>query len=165
MHAKYLEPDQAALWFAFGCCLRLGFFALLSPQEPYSRTRRCLQLPFNNLLLSSPVGACKILDPENRAFMGRLQVRMFRDKVTIAWLQWYAAGMVPCQKLWPHSPITFSERLKVCSQFFGSVHLGFTPASMRAGGATYLLESGESLGNSRFMGSWASERSMACTGS
>ena len=51
----------------------------------------------------SHVAVCTVLDPKNRAFMGRLQVRMVKDQATVDWLLWYTAGMIPCQYLWPYS--------------------------------------------------------------
>ena len=38
---------------------------------------------------------------------------------------------------------------------------GFTPASLRAGGATHLLETGVPISNIRFAGCWASEKAMS----
>ena len=60
------------------------------------------------------------------------------------------------------SPQTFSSCLPDALSFYGIEHLNLTPASLRAGGATWLLEQGASLETIRFAGCWASDKAMSC---
>jgi len=114
------------------------------------------------VIIGNFVGVCTILDPKNRAFMGRLQARMIKDVGTLEWMLWYSARMVDSQFLWPYSERRFALCLHACLKFLGLDDLSLTPASLRAGGATDMLESGVPVQNIKFAGSWASDRSLAC---
>ena len=162
MQATLFDKTSSGMWFAFAVCMRFGFYALLRPRELYSIKRRHLKLPGPKVLGSCFVAVATILDPKNRAFMGRLQVRMVRDVNTVLWLCWYCADLAPDDRLWPFSEYCFQRCLKEGCAFFGLEHVRFTPASLRAGGATHMLESGVSLSSIKFAGSWASEKAMSC---
>ena len=158
---KY-DPSRKHIWLAFAVCLRIGFFGLLRPKEWFTLQRLSVKTPSRILLSGSRVAVITVLDAKNRAFMGRLQVRMIRDPSTIAWLTWYISGLAPSDFLWPFSPQTFSSCLANALSFYGIEHLNLTPASLRAGGATWLLEQGASLETIRFAGCWASDKAMSC---
>jgi hypothetical protein len=113
-------------------------------------------------MLASPVVVATILDAKNRAFMGRLQVRSVRDERAVLWAQWLAEGKGPDDKLWSLSQPSFGRFLQVLCEHLGVTHLKITPASLRAGGATAMLEAGIPVANIRFAGCWASEKSLAC---
>jgi len=157
-----LEPHNILMWLSFSVCVRVGFYALLRPKELFELTKRCLRLPTSRVVIGNFVGVCTILDPKNRAFMGRLQARMIKDTGTLEWLLWYCAHMNESQVLWPYSDRRFSLCLYACLKFLGLDGLSLTPASLRAGGATEMLESGVPVQNIKFAGSWASDRSLAC---
>ena len=140
----------------------LGFFALLRPKELFQLTKACLKLPIGPLLGGSRVAVASILDPKNRAFMGRLQVRIIRDSACIDWLLWYASCLPPSALLWPFSEHSFRTCLTACCEFYDVAHLKLTPASLRAGGATLMLEQGYPLSTIKFAGSWASDKAMSC---
>lgn len=162
MQAMYYDTNRALVWFPFSVNLRFAFYALFRPREMFMLVRCCLKLPFRSLLGGGRVAVATILDPKNRAFMGRLQVRMVRDFAAIAWMEWYVEGMSPSAPLWPFSDHIFRVCLQTSLEHFGLEKLGITVASLRAGGATWLLEQGTPLSNIRFAGSWASERAMSC---
>lgn len=94
--------------------------------------------------------------------MGGLQARMIKDVATLEWLLWYTAHMVDVQFLWHYSNQCFALCMQTCLKFLGLGSLSLTPASLRAGGATDMLESGVPVQNIKFAGSWASDRSLAC---
>ena len=48
-----------------------------------------------------------------------------------------------------------------CLAFFGFAAGYFSMGGLRAGGATYMLESGKDLGAIKFAGCWASDRAMS----
>ena len=162
MQGLQFDTSNSYMWLVFSICLRLGFYALLRPKELLQLTKGCLKLPLGRLLNSSAVAVATIRDPKNRAFMGRLQVRMIRDPAAIEWLSWYAPCLPPSALLWPFSEHSFRTCLADCCKFFDVAHLGLTPASLRAGGATLMLEQGQPLSTIRFAGSWASDKAMAC---
>ena len=160
--AFMFEPSRRHVWLAFAICLRIGFYALLRPKEWFGLKRQHVKTPFGTLLSGRKVAVLTVTDPKNRAFMGRLQVRLIRDLATIEWLAWYVSSMAPADVLWPYSQQTFTKCFKEAMSFFSLGHLSLTPASLRAGGATWLLEQGVSLAAIRFAGGWASDKAMCC---
>ena len=115
-HATQLDRKNVLCWFSFSFCVRLGSHALLRPKELFELTKRCLRLPTSHVVSLSHVAVCTVLDPKNRAFLGRLQVRMVKDQATVDWLLWYTAGLIPCQYLWPYSRQRFASCLETCSR-------------------------------------------------
>ena len=162
LHGMSFEPHNVHMWLSFSVCVRVAFYALLRPKELFGLTKHCLRLPVSRVVIGSFVGVCTILDPKNRAFMGRLQARMIKDAGTLEWLLWYTTQMMDTQSLWPYSDRRFALCMQACLKFLGLNGLSLTPASLRAGGATEMLESGVPVQNIKFAGSWASDRSLAC---
>ena len=162
--AFWYEPSRKRIWLGFAICLRAGFFALLRPKEWFSLQRKFVKTPFGSgtLLSGARVAVITVLDAKNRAFLGRLQVRIIRDPGTISWLSWYASSMPPCDFLWPFSQQTCCACLKTALQFFDLCHLNLSPASLRAGGATWMLEQGIPVQTIKFSGCWASDKALAC---
>ena len=120
--------------------------------ELFNLTRKQLKLPGPRVLGSCFVAVATIVDPKNRAFMGRVQVRMVRDVNTVLWLLWLCRHLEPNDHIWPFSEYRFQQCLRICCSFYGVENIGFTPASMTAGGATHLLESGVAVGTIKFSG-------------
>ena len=94
--------------------------------------------------------------------MGRIQSRLIRDESTVAWLSWYLSAFPDHSLVFPFGPRVFRTCFEKVLDFLCLKSLRLTPASMRAGGATFLLESGENIPNIRFIGAWSSEKAMAC---
>ena len=95
-----------------------------------------------------------VLDPKNRAVMGRLQVRPIRAEDALAWLLWYVPHLPQEACLWPSSPATFRNMLDEALRFLSLENCRFTPGSLRAGGAIHRLETGIShkISNSKGLG-------------
>ena len=156
------EPSRKHIWLAFAVCLRIRFLGLLQPREWFKLQRSYVKTPSRILFSGSQVAVITVLAAKNRAFMGRLQVRMIRDSSTIAWLSWFVSGLAPSYSVRPYSPQTFSSCLTTALSFYGFEKSKLTPASLRAGGATWLLERWASLETIRFAGCWASDKAMSC---
>ncbi len=62
--------------------------------------------------------------------------------------------------MWPWPAVAFSRQMQRVLTALGLGGAGFAAASLRAGGATTMLERGDSLTTIRFAASWASERSV-----
>ena len=122
-------------------------------------TKRLIKLP--QVWSMGRVVVATVLDPKNRAFMGRIQVRLIRDTSAIDWLCWYLAPLLPDARVWPASRSTFESMFKRALAFFGLSQIGFTLSSLRAGRATELLELGVPIANIQFMGSWGGQRTLA----
>ena len=65
------------------------------------------------------------------------------------------------EPLWGLGAAAFSSLLRTALRGLGLGELKLTPGSLRAGGATALLEAGVAPSTIRFCGCWASERSMS----
>jgi len=159
--AVKLEPHLAAEWWSFAVCVQVLFFGLLRPKELWGLQACHVKLPGPRSFMGTNAAVLTIVSPKNKAFMGRLQVRVIRDAPCIAWLDWSLSGAYPADRVWPFSEYIFRSMLKRACTTLGLAKRGLTAASFRAGGATWLLETGVAVGQIRFMGSWASDRSLA----
>ena len=113
-HALWHDSTHASMWLRIAAAVRFAFHALHRPAELYNLVRRNLKLPAGSLLGGAHVAVAIAIDPKNRAFMGRLQVRMVRDDSAIAWLNWVTQGMLPGSHIWPMSYRCFRDCLSHC---------------------------------------------------
>jgi hypothetical protein len=162
MAALALDRPNADLWWRFSALLGFGFHGLFRPHELLTLTRADLKLPTPWLgHLANPVAVGLIKMPKNRAFGGRQQVRIVRCARTIEWLSWLARDFAPDEPLWPYTDYRFRCCFAEAGAFFGFPGGTLTPASLRAGGATAMLENNHPVSSIRFAGGWVSEKSMA----
>ena len=81
--AVELDRPRAQLWWRFASVIGCGFWGLLRPKELFGLKRRHARVPGPLSLVADDVAVLTVLDPKNRASMGRLQVRAVRDCCTI----------------------------------------------------------------------------------
>ena len=103
-----------------------------------------------------------VMDTKNRAHVGRLQVRMVREPTYHCGL----AVLVDRELSKILSVVAFLEvSLNRCLcealNFFDFGHLKLSPASLRTGGASLLVEQGVPVANIGFAGCWASEKALS----
>ena len=159
--AARLDQGRALLWLAWVTSLLAGFWGLLRPKELFGLHRSCVRLPGRFRVSNQNLAVFTVLEPKNRAFMGRVQVRLVRDPVCVRWLEWWWKDMLPEQPIWPATRRTWVGMLNIALRFIGLENVNLTPGSLRAGGATFLLEQGVAVSNIRFAGGWASDHSLA----
>jgi hypothetical protein len=159
--ALVLDPARSPLWLAFASLLRLGFFGLFRPKELFNLRGENLMVPRPGTHARLQCVVASISDPKNRAVMGRVQVRLVRDPVAVQWAAWYAAGVPDEGLLWPFGPAAFARALRDSLRFLGLENFGWTAGSLRAGGATALLEAGTAVSNIRFAGGWSNDRTLS----
>ena len=162
MMALMYDQSRSAAWFSFVVTIRMGFYALMRPIEFLSILKSHIKLPSPWTPSGARTAVCKIIDPKNRAFMGRVQVRMIKDEGTIAWLAWFSFCLPEQSRVCMSCRKTMVGMFEQALNFFGIKHLGFTLASLRAGRATELLEIETPLANIQFAGSWTSQKALAC---
>ena len=138
-----------------------GGFYLLRPKEMFGLRRRHARVPGPLSLVSDDVAVLTVLDPKNRAAMGRLQVRAVRDSCSICWLQWLVQDLAPDDLLWGAGANTFSRLLASALSALRLENLRITAASLRAGGATHLLTINVPITTIKFYGGWSNDRTMA----
>ena len=94
--------------------------------------------------------------------MGRHQFAIIRNVDAVNWLSWCTSCCKePNSFLWPSTPQKFRKMFKqLCSELKIS-HCQFTPASLRAGGATWEIDRDScNIAQLRFEGRWANLRSL-----
>ena len=143
----------AHLWFRMSTLLRLGFHGLLRPGE-------LLQLSGRSLLVTDGVLVVALKAPKNAKAFGANQFVVVRDAGTVAWAQLLRSFAPGHAKLWPGSPSFFRKCFCLLMHSLGAGGLNFTPASLRAGGATSRFLAGDEVPRIKFAGRWASERSL-----
>ncbi len=161
LSAGALDRKRALAWMSFTAVIGAGFWGLMRPAEIWNAKRKHIRTPSEESLLLENIAIITIENAKNRAFMGRLQVRSVRDTASVQWLAWLTSDLDSEDKIWAFTPLLFRRLLAESLQFLGAAGLGITSASLRAGGATTLLERGVPLSTIRFCGSWSSERVMA----
>ena len=150
---------QRSLWFAFATILELAFYGLLRPGEALGIECRDVSLP-NSLSLGQPHLTLTLRDPKNRRQLGRLQHAVVKHPHACNWASWVIGSSSQTCKLWPSSQYHFRRRFKEVCRALRVHNWHLTPASLRAGGATFLFQQGCSVDRLRFQGRWTSLASL-----
>ncbi len=90
-------------------------------------------------------------------------MRIVKCARSIDWLTltWLILDFAPGEPVWPYSDYRFRRCCAKAGAFFGFPGGTLTPAALRTGGASHLLESGCPVSSIRFAGGLVSEESMA----
>lgn len=144
----------------FAALVGLCFFGLLRPGELFNLTKEDVDLP-NQLTFGAPCVTVRIRKPKNHRQLGHSQFSVVRQPDTCNWVTWLIhhtnkAG----DKLWPDSAAAFRRVFKdQCNRLLGKGHL-FSPASLRAGGATFLFDMNVDVNRLRLLGRWTHVQSL-----
>ena len=147
-------------WLLFACLLEVGFFALLRPGELLN-LKACDVGTLNSLSLGLPRCTLHISCPKNRRSMGPEQFVVLTHRCACMWLTYFAGLCRPHECLWLASAQEFRSRFHSVCRCLGLLHCRLTPASLRAGGASYFYLSGMPISSLKFMGRWTSEATLA----
>ena len=97
------ERRSELAWTA-AVLVRVGFWGLMRPSE-------CLNLLAGDFCFPAPGAGdplvVAIVNPKNRAHMGRAQFGLISDKGTVTWARWLVSGLPPNVKLWGPRPLSF----------------------------------------------------------
>ena len=146
-------------WLRFAVALELGFFGLLRPGEILQLRACSISLP--DSWIFAPVGVVvRIEAPKNRRHMSRHQFVLVEHAPCCHALQSILPHLRPQDQLWPWGPRRFRAMFRQVSQTLGVEAQGFSPASLRAGGASHLHVMGMEISRLKFRGRWASERTL-----
>jgi hypothetical protein len=159
--ARSAQGTSGYKWMAASVLLEVGFFSLLRPGEMFALTRQLVSLPGQLLGNAAAFAVVGIIGPKNKKQLGKYQFSVCRSANATAWLTWFCDGLLPCERLWPGTAKDFRKRFKLLLKYLGLEDLNFSPASLRAGGATYLFMHGVDPSRLKFYGRWASERTLA----
>jgi len=152
------DTGRSSAWFQMSVFLRLGFFGLLRPMEALKLTLQQVTLPSQRLLGFAGRLLLAIQDPKNKMYGGRIQFALILDQVTIQWVSWLVDGLPETSKLFTLTSSGVRELLDQLTSFLQLPR--FTPASLRAGGATDLFLSGLPLDQLKFRGRWTNVKTL-----
>ena len=141
-----------------GVLWRMAFFALLRPGEMLGLKRADLR--FHLLPEGSWILIVGIKDPKNSNAMGRFQFCTIRDPGTVAWARYVFASLSPLAKLWPASKQRMQLIFNRVMKHLGADHTGFTLASFRPGGTSFMYLQNVEVSRIKFTGRWAAESSL-----
>ena len=96
----------------------------------------------------------KVTQPKNRRAMGKNQIIMVTNKVCIRWMRWLLASCWDGQVLLTGGRHKFARLLGDALETLGLDRTFLVPASLRAGGATYMFVDGMEVARLRLLGRW-----------
>ena len=161
MLAQAADGYEGYLWAATSVLLEAGFFGLLRPGELTAATRGLTALPGQLLGNAASFAVIGVDCPKNKRQLGRFQFAIVRSANASAWVAWLCQDLMDSERLWPSTASEFRRRFKTLLWYLGLSELNFVPASLRAGGATYLFMHGVDPPRLKFYGRWVSERALS----
>lgn len=152
------ERDRE-MWYVFSALLLVGFFGLLRPGELVNIAGKDVSLP-NSLTLGSSFAVIRIARPKNSRQMGIQQFVELRHPDAINWLSWLKVTSSQDRPFWKSSANKFRSMFRQVCDTLQISQLHLSPASLRAGGATWHVDEGIEINRIRFLGRWAHLRSL-----
>ena len=147
-------------WLACVVMFKLAFHGLFRPGELLQLRAADIAVPDCVILGQQEAAVVIVRNPKNRRFLGRQQFVLIEDRSTILWLAWWVNGLKKEDKLFPGGRYSL---LKLFNSVLTTLHLsgmGFTLASFRTSGATFLFRSHGNLGKLQYHGRWCSLNSL-----
>eukprot|EP00438_Fugacium_kawagutii_P014675 Skav232096 [mRNA] locus=scaffold2353:89080:90360:+ [translate_table: standard] len=151
--------EDAQCWRIFGALTLIGFFGLLRPGELFSLRAVDATLP-NSWSMGNDFAVLRLLRPKNSRQMGVQQYVEVRHPDAVNWLAWLKSVRPPESAIWIGSPHKFRSMFRKVCYALGIAKLRLSPASLRAGGATRLVDEGFEISRIRFWGRWSHLRSL-----
>lgn len=103
----------------------------------------------------------RLRKPKNARQMGQQQFCEVHHPDAINWLAWIVHRRAKKDSaLWPSTPSRFRVMFKTVCQKMMIQNMRLSPASLRAGGATWMLDEGFEVSRIRFQGRWTNLRSL-----
>ena len=152
-------------WLRVAGCLALGWGALLRAGELVSSTRRQLLLP-SDVYGTLDHALLTILEPKTRFTAAKHQCAKLDAPDLLFLVQLAFGNLQKHQKLWPLSAQTLRQRLKALMKALklplekSSTHRCLDLGSLRAGGATWILNTTENAELTRRRGRWINAKTM-----
>lgn len=155
--AKGYQVKQRAryLWWSVMMGSWLSFVALLRPGEIYNLRFEDVTLPVEGAEgVDSPGMVIVIRRPKTRRVY-KTQFVLVKDDAVMRWMRWWRDGHRPGKKLFPWERHQWASIFKAGMEALQLGEVGFTPASMRAGGATHVFREKENLAALQYLGRWS----------
>ena len=152
------SSSERSLWYCLAVMLEIGLLCMLRPGELLKLKHDDVSLPGDYNLSNSQAAIC-VTSPKNRRQFGERQFVCLQNANTIAWLRDIHKENSQ-ERLWPSSRHVFVKMFKQITAELEITSCGFSPASLRPGGATMYFSKGVSIPVLRFMGRWTVEKSL-----
>ena len=154
------DQKSCDAWMIFSALLLVGFFGLLRPGELLALRAADATLP-NSLAVGFSFAVIRLVRPKNARQMGRLQFTELRHPDAVNWLCWLKMRAPQEHAVrWPGTAAKFRHMFKTVCSAMKIRELRLSPASLRAGGATLLVDQGMEINRVRLLGRWAHLRSL-----
>lgn len=153
------DSSKAKKWLRVSMLLGLGFFGLLRPGEMLALKRKHICFP-NSITFALPAVTVTIEKPKNFRQLGTSQFVTIKQPDTCNWIVCCCHDMKATDPLWNFSQSEFRRCFKTLLSTLCCDECKFSPASLRAGGATFLFDQCSDIGRLRLMGRWASMQSL-----
>ncbi|CAL1166211.1 unnamed protein product [Cladocopium goreaui] len=115
----------------------------------------------NSLAVGCSFAVIRLVRPKNARQMGRLQFTELRHPDAVNWLCWLKMRAPQEHAVrWPGTAAKFRHMFKTVCSAMKIRELRLSPASLRAGGATLLVDQGMEINRVRLLGRWAHLRSL-----
>ena len=138
-------------WIAFGIEVICGFFGLMRPNEFLSLRNGMVIFHEGSQGQKMLVKVCQ---PKNRRAMGKNQIIVINNAVCVRWMKWLLTSCRDKQLLLAGGRHKFSCLLRDALEAIGLPPTFLVPASLRAGGATYMYLEGLEVNRLRLAGRW-----------
>ena len=155
----FTDVPRRGAWLSLAVGILCCFHGLLRVGEFCNLTRGDVRLPddsWTELGFTLFQATLVLRSPKNQRSMGRNQVAVISDLVTVRWLSWLCYDLPSRTLLMPGGTTRFRGMFKELLGDLGLAWTGITPASLRAGGTTHLFELGTEISRLRFLGRWRS---------
>lgn len=154
------DKKQRDQWFVFSTLALVGYYGLLRPGELCALHGADIALP-RSWSFAGPFMVLKVNQPKNARQMGSQQFAEIRHPDTVNWTIWMVRTRAsPARKLWPGTAASFRSAFTSICRRLELDKLRLSPASLRAGGATLLLDQKIEVSRIRFLGRWSNLRSL-----
>ncbi len=154
------DSNTKEKWFRFSALVGLGYFGLFRPGELLGLTRKDICLP-NNINLAMPCITISIHRAKNFRQLGHEQFTSIQHPPTCEWVAWLCTRLKDgSSKVWDHTATEFRRCFHDCCIRLHIEKGKYTPASLRAGGATFLFDEMEDTQRLRFLGRWSNIQSL-----
>ena len=143
------------LWWALMMGSWLSFVALLRPGELLALKREDITLPMRGSEGEDSPGMVVVIRKPKTRRVYRTQFVLVKQGPLIEWMRWWVQGFRRHRKLFPLERHQWAELFRKVLEALHLHEIGFTPSSMRAGGATHIFREQENLPSLQYMGRWA----------
>lgn len=154
------DSVEKKLWFIFAGLVAVSFFGMLRPGELFGLLVGDVCLP-HSMALAASFAVIRLKRPKNARQMGQQQFCEVHHPDAINWLAWIVHTRAKKERaLRPSTPARFRIMFKTVCEKMMVQNMKLSPASLRAGGATWMLDEGYEVSRIRFQGRWTNLRSL-----